>query len=125
MGSTGKGKIACSRLGRRLDVILVALLLIGPACVEDAVAEQVRVAMPSRTMGFMNFYVGEKFGIYSAEGLGHILFCDEGRHHGGGRGDRRDRLPHGCWYSHPRRGDGSSGQSHHVHDGQSHIFFDG
>jgi len=69
MGSTGKGKISCSRLGRRLDVILVALLWIGPACVEDAVAEQVRVAMPSRTMGFMNFYVGEKFGIYSAEGL--------------------------------------------------------
>jgi ABC-type nitrate/sulfonate/bicarbonate transport system substrate-binding protein len=69
MGRNGKAKHASARLARRLDLILVALLWIGLACVGDVEAEQVRVAMPSRTMGFMNFYVGEKFGIYSAEGL--------------------------------------------------------
>jgi NitT/TauT family transport system substrate-binding protein len=68
-GSNGKAKNAWARSVRRLDLILVALLWIGLACVKDVEAEQVRVAMPSRTMGFMNFYVGEKFGIYSAEGL--------------------------------------------------------
>ena len=32
-------------------------------------AEKVRVAMPSKSMTFLNFYVGEKFGAYRAEGL--------------------------------------------------------
>jgi ABC-type nitrate/sulfonate/bicarbonate transport system substrate-binding protein len=37
--------------------------------VEDVAAEKVRVAMPSKSMTFLNFYVGEKFGAYRAEGL--------------------------------------------------------
>ncbi|HEY7164555.1 MAG TPA: ABC transporter substrate-binding protein [Candidatus Binatia bacterium] len=32
-------------------------------------AERVRVAMPAKSMTFLNFYVGDKFGIYKAEGL--------------------------------------------------------
>lgn len=32
-------------------------------------AEKVRVAMPSKSMTFLNFYVGDRFGLYRAEGL--------------------------------------------------------
>jgi ABC-type nitrate/sulfonate/bicarbonate transport system substrate-binding protein len=69
MGSKGKGKISSSRSVRQIGITLISLLWIGLFYAGAAQAEQVRVAMPSRTMGFMNFYVGEKFGIYSAEGL--------------------------------------------------------
>ena len=31
--------------------------------------ERVRVAMPSKALTFLNFYVGDKFGLYRAEGL--------------------------------------------------------
>jgi ABC-type nitrate/sulfonate/bicarbonate transport system substrate-binding protein len=34
-----------------------------------AAAERVRVAMPSKSMTFLTFYVGDKFGLYRAEGL--------------------------------------------------------
>src|ERR1051325_1145510 len=53
----------------QVSLTLVTLSLMSVASIGNTQAEQVRVAMPSRTMGFMNFYVGEKFGIYSAEGL--------------------------------------------------------
>ncbi len=66
-GSSRKARNALAR-SIRLDLILVALWT-SLSCFGDVEAEQVRVAMPSRTMGFMNFYVGEKFGIYSTEGL--------------------------------------------------------
>ncbi len=46
-------------------VLIAALALAGPA----RAAEKVRVAMPSKSMTFLNFYVGEKFGAYRAEGL--------------------------------------------------------
>lgn len=45
--------------------VLVSVLLIGTS----AAAEQVRLAMPSKSMTFMSFYVGEKFGLYKAEGI--------------------------------------------------------
>ena len=35
----------------------------------EAVAQKVRVAMPAKSMTFLNFYVGDKFGVYRAEGL--------------------------------------------------------
>jgi NitT/TauT family transport system substrate-binding protein len=35
----------------------------------EAVAQRVRVAMPAKSMTFLNFYVGDKFGAYKAEGL--------------------------------------------------------
>ncbi|HEY3302526.1 MAG TPA: ABC transporter substrate-binding protein [Candidatus Binatia bacterium] len=34
-----------------------------------AAAEKVRVAMPSRSMTFLTFYIGDKFGAYKSEGL--------------------------------------------------------
>jgi ABC-type nitrate/sulfonate/bicarbonate transport system substrate-binding protein len=34
-----------------------------------AAAQKARVAMPAKSMTFLNFYVGEKFGAYKAEGL--------------------------------------------------------
>jgi NitT/TauT family transport system substrate-binding protein len=35
----------------------------------EAQAQKVRVAMPAKSMTFLNFYVGDKFGVYKAEGL--------------------------------------------------------
>ena len=32
-------------------------------------AQKARVAMPAKSMTFLNFYVGDKFGVYKAEGL--------------------------------------------------------
>ena len=37
--------------------------------VGNAAAEKVRVAMPSKSMTFLNFYIAEKFGLFRAEGL--------------------------------------------------------
>ncbi|MGH7928554.1 MAG: ABC transporter substrate-binding protein [Candidatus Binatia bacterium] len=48
---------------------LAAFLWIGFYCLGAAGAETVRVAMPAKSMTFLNFYVGEKFGAYKAEGL--------------------------------------------------------
>ncbi len=56
-------------LGARCLLIFAALLLIGVAWVDEAAAQKVRVAMPAKSMTFLNFYVGDKFGIYKAEGL--------------------------------------------------------
>lgn len=41
----------------------------GFSWVGEAVAQKVRVAMPAKSMTFLNFYAGEKFGLYKAEGL--------------------------------------------------------
>ena len=56
------------RFGQRvaLACLLAASGILGPA---DAAAEKVRVAMPSRSMTFLSFYVAEKFGLFRAEGL--------------------------------------------------------
>ncbi len=32
-------------------------------------AQKARIAMPAKSMTFLNFYVGDKFGVYKAEGL--------------------------------------------------------
>jgi len=53
---------------RRL-LIFAASLLLGCAWIGEAPAQKVRVAMPAKSMTFLNFYVGDKFGIYKAEGL--------------------------------------------------------
>jgi NitT/TauT family transport system substrate-binding protein len=37
--------------------------------IEVATAQKARVAMPAKSMTFLNFYVGDKFGHYKAEGL--------------------------------------------------------
>src|ERR687897_54384 len=50
-------------------VIVLAILWTGFSGRGVAVAQKVRVATPAKSMTFLNFYVGEKFGVYKAEGL--------------------------------------------------------
>ena len=52
-------------------------LLIGVAGSTKAAAQKVRVAMPAKSMTFLNFYVGDKFGIYKAEGIGRVFGSDK------------------------------------------------
>ena len=56
-------------LGAWCLLIFAALLLIGVAWIDEVGAQKVRVAMPAKSMTFLNFYVGDKFGVYKAEGL--------------------------------------------------------
>jgi NitT/TauT family transport system substrate-binding protein len=51
------------------EIILAAFLWMGFFGSGEAVAQKVRVATPAKSMTFLNFYVGEKFGVYKAEGL--------------------------------------------------------
>jgi ABC-type nitrate/sulfonate/bicarbonate transport system substrate-binding protein len=53
----------------RYGLTLAVLLWIGFFGMSEAMAEKIRVAMPAKSMTFLNFYVGEKFGVYKAEGL--------------------------------------------------------
>lgn len=50
-------------------IAVAAFLWLGFSWVGEAMAQKVRVAMPAKSMTFLNFYVGEKFGVYKAEGL--------------------------------------------------------
>src|SRR5256885_15392916 len=54
-------------LGAWCLLIFAAPLLIGVAWIDEAAAQKVRVAMPAKSMTFLNFYVGDKVGIYQAE----------------------------------------------------------
>lgn len=54
---------------RKFLAWVLSLGLLFPALGAPAAAEQVRLAMPSKSMTFLNFYVAEKFGLYKAEGL--------------------------------------------------------
>ena len=56
-------------LGAWCLLIFAASLLIGVAWIDKAAAQKVRVAMPAKSMTFLNFYVGDKFGAFKAEGL--------------------------------------------------------
>jgi ABC-type nitrate/sulfonate/bicarbonate transport system substrate-binding protein len=53
----------------RYGAVLAVYFCIGFSGMGQAVAQKVRVAMPAKSMTFLNFYVGDKFGIYKAEGL--------------------------------------------------------
>jgi ABC-type nitrate/sulfonate/bicarbonate transport system substrate-binding protein len=59
--------IRCRLLRQGLS--LVAFLCMSFFCIGKAETQKVRVAMPAKSMTFVNFYVGEKFGVYKAEGL--------------------------------------------------------
>lgn len=54
---------------RRLRYLVIALAIIWSGFSGVAAAQKVRVATPAKSMTFLNFYVGEKFGVYKAEGL--------------------------------------------------------
>src|SRR5918994_530329 len=64
-----EAKPAIRGLLLRYGVIVPAILLTGFSLTAEAVAQKVRVATPAKSMTFLNFYVGEKFGVYKAEGL--------------------------------------------------------
>ena len=51
------------------EILLTALFFVGLIWCGTAAAQKVRIAMPAKSMTFLNFYVGDKFGIYKAEGL--------------------------------------------------------
>jgi ABC-type nitrate/sulfonate/bicarbonate transport system substrate-binding protein len=53
----------------RRGFVFLAILCLSFSWIEAAVAEPVRVAMPAKSMTFLNYYVGDKFGVYKAEGL--------------------------------------------------------
>jgi NitT/TauT family transport system substrate-binding protein len=64
-----KAKPATKRTVLRSAVTLAVFFWIGFSAIGDAGAQKVRVAMPAKSMTFLNFYVGDKFGVYKAEGL--------------------------------------------------------
>jgi ABC-type nitrate/sulfonate/bicarbonate transport system substrate-binding protein len=64
-----KAKPTTEGLVLRYGVTLAAFFWIGFSGIGQAVAQKVRVAMPAKSMTFLNFYVGDKFGVYKAEGL--------------------------------------------------------
>src|SRR5438093_2576597 len=64
-----KAKPTTEGLVLRYGITLAAFFCIGFSAMGEAVAQKVRVAMPAKSMTFLNFYVGDKFGVYKAEGL--------------------------------------------------------
>lgn len=57
------------RIGQRLYFSLAFVFAAGVFWAVPASAERVRVATPAKSLTFLNYYVGEKFGSYKAEGL--------------------------------------------------------
>ena len=68
-----KGKVKMKAVTRgvlsQAGLHLAAFLWLGFSWAGESVAQKVRVAMPAKSMTFLNFYVGDKFGLYKAEGL--------------------------------------------------------
>jgi len=64
-----KAKPKTEGLVLRYGITLAAFFCIDFSGMGEAVAQKVRVAMPAKSMTFLNFYVGDKFGVYKAEGL--------------------------------------------------------
>jgi ABC-type nitrate/sulfonate/bicarbonate transport system substrate-binding protein len=64
-----KAKPTTEGLLLRYGVTLAVFFWLGFSAMDDARAQKVRVAMPAKSMTFLNFYVGDKFGVYKAEGL--------------------------------------------------------
>ena len=50
-------------------LLLAALISMTFSWIGVAMAQKVRVAMPAKSMTFLNFYVGDRFGVYKAESL--------------------------------------------------------
>jgi len=57
------------RVGLRRGLSLAAFIWMSFSWIGVATAQKARVAMPAKSMTFLNFYVGDKFGVYKAEGL--------------------------------------------------------
>ena len=54
---------------RRCSTLAIALCLIQFLSVSIALAEPIRIAMPSKSMTFLNYYLADKFGLFKNEGL--------------------------------------------------------
>jgi ABC-type nitrate/sulfonate/bicarbonate transport system substrate-binding protein len=50
-----------------LFFMLIAGLL--HSCIDSALAEPIRIAMPSKSLTFLNYYLADKFGLFKSEGL--------------------------------------------------------
>jgi NitT/TauT family transport system substrate-binding protein len=50
-----------------LFFMLIAGLL--HSCIDGALAEPIRIAMPSKSLTFLNYYLADKFGLFKSEGL--------------------------------------------------------
>jgi ABC-type nitrate/sulfonate/bicarbonate transport system substrate-binding protein len=50
-----------------LTAMVIALGILSSAA--TALAEPVRVAMPSKSLTFLNYYLADKFGLFKNEGL--------------------------------------------------------
>jgi ABC-type nitrate/sulfonate/bicarbonate transport system substrate-binding protein len=57
------------RLVLRQGLSLAAFIAMSLSWLGVGTAQKARVAMPAKSMTFLNFYVGDKFGAYKAEGL--------------------------------------------------------
>lgn len=57
------------RLVLRQGLFVAAFIWMSFSWIGVAMAQKARVAMPAKSMTFLNFYVGDKFGVYKAEGL--------------------------------------------------------
>jgi ABC-type nitrate/sulfonate/bicarbonate transport system substrate-binding protein len=69
MNAKGTTKRSSGASGFRRGVSFAAFLCIAIFSAGETMAQKVRVAMPAKSMTFLNFYVGDKFGLYKAEGL--------------------------------------------------------
>jgi ABC-type nitrate/sulfonate/bicarbonate transport system substrate-binding protein len=54
---------------KRLLAAAVALCLCHWLGIADALAEPIRIAMPSKSLTFLNYYLADKFGLFKNEGL--------------------------------------------------------
>ena len=84
-------------------IVLALGILLGAA---TASAEPVRVAMPSKSLTFLNYYLADKFGLFKNEGLevslpvgkadvqlAAVVTRRDGIHRGRRHGSSRARLP--------------------------------
>lgn len=69
MNTTQRLAQTIRRAKARQFIIAAALGGLALSWTGDAAAQKVRIAMPAKSMTFLNFYVGEKFGIYKNEGF--------------------------------------------------------
>jgi ABC-type nitrate/sulfonate/bicarbonate transport system substrate-binding protein len=69
MKMASNSNLPTSKISVNIGILSTALFFVGLVWCGTAAAQKIRIAMPAKSMTFLNFYVGDKFGIYKAEGL--------------------------------------------------------
>ena len=69
MKMASNSNLPTSKISVSFRILSTALFFFGLVWCGTAAAQKIRIAMPAKSMTFLNFYVGDKFGIYKAEGL--------------------------------------------------------